>query len=278
LGRMRAFSSLLCIAGSSALRPTYIPPTKFQTWAKTTATGAAIFAFAAGPALAVAPALEAALIEASDASYPILQTLRPETISPFPEALVGILEKRVPPEKITNLIDKGISAFMSIPDADLAAYVKIAGDATAGLSPESCDLVPLPSIAGVKFANLAGVAGVDSAKLKAAGERAAPALGAFPGTEGKICLPSEAALEKLFVAQTNLLVSTSRDAFGEFGTAAGQAGKSIPLTDLSNLLPKIQMTQRGVDMKARSRFERAGKDLDKAIKRDVEFARLRGKI
>uniref|UniRef100_A0A7S1FUP2 Uncharacterized protein n=1 Tax=Corethron hystrix TaxID=216773 RepID=A0A7S1FUP2_9STRA len=275
---MRLLSSLLCIAVSSALRPAYVPSQKFRTWTKATVTGAAVCIFAAGPALAVAPMLEAALIEASDASYPILRSLTPETLNPFPETLVGILEKRVPADRLTNLIDKGISAFLSIPETNVAAFVKATEDATAGLSPESCDLVPLPSGAAARFANLPGVADVDGAKLKAAQERAAPALKAFPGAEGRICLPSEAGLEKLFVAQTDISLSTSRFAFGEFGAAAELAGKSIPLTDLSRLLPQIQKTQRGVDMKARSRFESAGKNLDKAIKRDVQFARLRGKI
>lgn len=226
----------------------------------------------------MAPQLEAALIEASDASYPILQSLTPETLNPFPDALVGLLGKRVPSYRLTNLIDTGVSAFLSIPDADVAAFLKVAEGATAGLSIESCDLVPLPSAAAARFAGLSAFAGVDGENLTKASERIAPVLGAFPTAEGKFCLPSPEGLERLFVAQTDLSLSTSREAFGDFGAAAAQAGKAIPLTDLSNLLPQIQKTQRGVDMKARNRFERAGKNLDKAIKRDVDFARLRGKI
>mmetsp|Transcript_27318 Transcript_27318/g.54661 ORF Transcript_27318/g.54661 Transcript_27318/m.54661 type:complete len:283 (+) Transcript_27318:34-882(+) len=276
-----ALSSLLCITSADAFQPGYVLQDrhwKVEPLAKAVATGIAICSLATCPALAVAPPLEAALIQASDASYPVLKSLKPETISPLADNLVGILEKRVPAEKLTNLIDKGISVFMSIPDENLAAFVKVAGDTAGGLLPESCDLVPLPLGAATKFSGLSGVTSVDPVKLKATQERAALVLKSFPGADGKVCLPSEASLERLFVAQTDLLLSVSKETFADFGSAAAQAGKGVPLGDLTKLVPELAKTQRGVDMKARNKFEAAGKGLDMAIKRDVQFARLRGKI
>ena len=70
----------------------------------------------------------------------------------------------------------------------------------------------------------------------------------------------------------------NRNAIQEFGAAGASVGKSIPPGELFRLLPEFQKTERGVDMKERNRFEKAGKSLDMAIKRDASFGRLNGKI
>jgi len=233
------------------------------------------------PANAVAPPLEAAIIESSDATYPILKTLKPETVSPVFNAIVKILETKVPPDRFVNFLDKGIDVILSIPDNDLASFTTSVKDAYGDLTPSTCDLVPLPVAAADKFASSESLAKVDQVKIKALNEKLDATLSAFPkkgGDAAAVCLPDEKNLEKIFIAQTELSLKLNRIALQEFGVAGASVGKSIPPGELFRLLPEFQKTERGVDAKARNRFEKAGKTLDTAIKRDASFARLNGKI
>jgi len=230
---------------------------------------------------AIAPPLEAALIETSDATYPILKTLKPETVSPVFNAIVKLLVNKVPSDRFVNFLDKGIDVILSIPDDDLASFTVSVKDAYGDLATTTCDLVPLPVAAADKFITSEGFAKVDQVKLKALNEKLAATLTAFPkqgGDAAAICLPEEKNLEKIFIAQTELSLRLNKNALQEFGAAGASVGKAIPPAELFRLLPEFQKTERGVDVKARNRFEKAGKSLDTAIKRDASFARLNGKM
>lgn len=253
---------------------------------KSVAGAAAIFCLtAAGPAapqtaLAVSPPVEAALIEASDATYPILKTLTPETISPVSNSIVKLLGKKVAPDKFANLLSKGIDVILSISDEELATFTTSVKDAYGEMSAYSCDLVPLPTAAVDNFLNLEGLKMVDETKFKALDEKVGATLKAIPkqADGAAVCLPEEKNLEKLFIAQTDLSLKVNPNSLKEFGAAGSSVGKTIPLGELLKLLPEFQKTERGVDMKAKKRFENAGKGVDTAIKRDASFMRLTGKI
>lgn len=241
----------------------------------------------------VAPPLQAALVESADATYPILKSLKPETVSPIFNAVVKLFVNKVTPAKFGTFLDRGIDVILSIPDEDLASFTTTVKDAYGDVDPSSssCDLVPLPVAAIDKFTNSEGLSKVDPARLKALNDKVAATLQAVPRGEIKaadpdvgtttaaLCLPSsDKNLEKIFLAQTDLTLKINREALSEFGAAGAEVGKTIPPAEVFRLLPEFQRTERGVDMKARARFENAGKGLDRAIKLDVQFARLRGKI
>jgi len=232
------------------------------------------------PAIAVAPPLEAALIEASDATYPILKTLKPETVSPVFNSIVKLLLK-VPSDKLVNFLDKGIDVILTIPDSDIESFTATIKDSYGDLATGSCDLVPLPIAAADKFTSSEALSQVDQAKLKALNDKIDATLKAIPKQSGEaaaICLPDEKSLEKIFIAQTELSLKLDKSALQAFNVAGTSLGKSIAPAEAFRLLPEFQKTERGVDAKARTRFEKAGKAVDSAIKRDVSFARLAGKM
>jgi len=239
----------------------------------------------------VSPPVREALVEASDATYPILKSLKPEYIDPVFNGIVKLLVKTVPSDKFGKFLDKSADVIISIPDNDLASFTSALKDAYGDQSPTSCDLVPLPVDAANKFAMSEALTKVDPNKLKILNEKLDATIKAIPKQETKmddgdtsrttvtaICLPSEKDLEKVFVAQTELSLTVNQAVLQDFGNAATVVGKSIPPSDLIRLLPEFQKTQRGVDAKAKKRFENAGKAVDKAIKRDYAFARLSGKV
>jgi len=211
----------------------------------------------------VSPSVEEALIEASDATYPILKTLKPEYIEPLSGSIVKLLVNKVPSDKFVNFLDKGADVIMSIPENDLAAFTSSIKDAYSDLSPETCDLVPLPVDAANKFATSEGLAKVDPNKLKAVNEKLDATIKAISKQTRKndddvtsttitaICLPTEKNLEKLFIGQTELSLTLKKEALQEFGKAGTAVGKSIPPGDLFRLLPDFQKVERGVDVKAK---------------------------
>jgi len=289
------YSTLVSTAAARRIQPTFVTPhqqnsgilNEVISQTKNVAAAAVLCTLTlVGPitpqaANAVAPPLEAALVEASDATYPILKSLKPETVSPIFNAIVKLLVTKVPTDSFVNFLDKGIDVILTIPDEDLASFTSSVKDAYGDLATTSCDLVPLPVAAADKFASSEGLAKVDPAKLKSVNEKLSLTLQAFPkqgGDAPAVCLPTEENLEKIFIAETDLSLKLNRKALQEFGVVGGKIGKSIPPGELFRLLPEFQKTERGVDMKARNRFEKAGKGVDMAIKRDASFARLNGKI
>jgi len=190
--------------------------------------------------------LDAALIEASDASYPVLKSLKSETVSPLANKIVNLFTNKVTPEKLTNLLEKGINAFLAIPDENLDSFTFTVKEAYTDVSTQSCNLVPLPTEAVVKFTSSEGYTNIDPTKAKAFREKFDNTFGAFPKTDNGICLPeTETNLEKLFIAQTELSFAIPKNVVKEFGEAASVATKSIPSSDLLRLLPDIQKNRKG---------------------------------
>ena len=75
---------------------------------------------ASPPALAVPPTLNEAIVETSEASYPILQALD-ETFPPF-AASVGKVLLDIEPAKIGPSIQLGIEAFNSVPAETVTTF------------------------------------------------------------------------------------------------------------------------------------------------------------
>ena len=135
---------------------------------------------AAPPALAQPPpALDAAIVEVSKTSYPLIRALRAETFIPFTDK-VGDLLLELPPEKLGTTIDLSIGVFNSVPDEAVSSFEAVVKDAFTDLKTESCTLVPLPSAAKAKALATLANSKVDSAKLEAARAKWGPVLKELP--------------------------------------------------------------------------------------------------
>jgi hypothetical protein len=64
----------------------------------------------------VAGSLQQAIMEASDATYPVLKSLTPETVSPLSNKIANLLTKKVSPERLSTALDSAASALLAIPD------------------------------------------------------------------------------------------------------------------------------------------------------------------
>jgi len=121
----------------------------------------------ATPAFAGVP--EAAK-DLTDASYPIIASLKKDTVGPLASKAVGVA-LTASPQEIIKTIDAGLDAFLSTPADKFIATVKVLKAATAeAATASSCNLICMPSL---ETSEKVGVAAADAlsqadpAKLKA---------------------------------------------------------------------------------------------------------------
>ena len=90
-----------------------------------------------------APTMNEAIVESSEATYPILKALPAAGFEEFTSKL-GNVFLDIPPEKLSRTLDLGIGVLNSADPDKIAALNTVAEKAFSGLDTGSCDLVPLP--------------------------------------------------------------------------------------------------------------------------------------
>mmetsp|Transcript_10246 Transcript_10246/g.14706 ORF Transcript_10246/g.14706 Transcript_10246/m.14706 type:complete len:306 (-) Transcript_10246:44-961(-) len=233
---------------------------------------------AVASASTLSPQLETAIVETSDATYPLLQSLSNsdvDLISPFANKLAGLLSSKIPAEKASNALDKGIDAFLGIPMEDIETFTGIVKSSYSGTSLDSCKQVAIPTaaISQIKSSNF--VQQIEASKLIAVDELIASALVSIPKSDTSICVPAtKEALKDLWIGQTQLSQALPRRAAREFVAAASTAAKSVPPSELLRVLPEAKSLSKGLDVKSVKKLEMAGTNLDKELKKDATFARF----
>lgn len=221
-------------------------------------------ALLAGPQLTIAAttplsALDGAIVEVSEASYPIIKALNAKTFEPFSEIILEIN-----PDELGNAISLGIDVLNSVPAEKQTAFDKELTDAFADLKVDSCTLVPLPPAAlATRFQSIA-ILYVDKFKLLSVDTKWGPELNKLAKTESAICLPSVDALGKLALAQAEVGRAFGAEESARFVAYATpllkstiSIGKVLPLVNDAKDLALTNATP-----KERAAFEAAGKKFE----------------
>jgi len=224
--------------------------------------------------------LDAAIIEVSEASYPIIKALKAETFGPFTEK-IGTLILGADADKLGASIGLGIDVFLTVPPEKVDTLNGVLTEAFAELKLDSCTLVPLPpaSLAD-KFKSVAAEK-VDAAKLKAFEEKWGPSLAKLPKTDAAVCLPSVESLDKLALAQAEVGRSFGVEEGKKFSSYATPVLKSrfslgtvLPLLDdAKRLAPDATPAQKAAFQAAGKRVETASKQAAFKAKQDYYAAR-----
>jgi len=225
----------------------------------------------------VSGALQKAIIEASDATYPLLQALDSTSTASFSTKVSNVIAKKLNPDRLTNVVDSATSAVLAIPDDRISKFTTIVEDAYQGVSSDTCQYIAIPASAIEKVALSDGLQKVDAEKLSQALEKVALLQRAVPvsssADSGGICLPkSQEALENIWVGQTELLLSVPKAAKKELGERTKSAIRSIPGPEALRLANDAKNIVTGSgDRKIASRFLQTGQALDKLIQQDPRF-------
>lgn len=241
--------------------------------------GACLLAGPIAPASAAADtvygSLETAIIDASDATYPVLKSLTAEMVSPLGTKISNLITKKMSADKLATALDSGANALLSIPDDKLEKFTTTVKESYAGVSGISCSSIPLP-VDAINSLTPTATASVDAAKLEQVTKKLASTAQAIPFTSTSgICLPaSKEGLEKLWIAQTELVINIPKAAKQDLVAKAGSAVKSVPNSDLLRVFPDAKKLLKGVDPKTAKKFELTGQTLDKVLKQDLRFKSL----
>jgi len=225
------------------------------------------------PALA-APTVNEAIVEVSQASYPILKALKSETFGPFSEKVSNLILD-IRPEKLGKTIDLAVDVFNSVPPEKVKTFDSAVKVAFEGLSPTSCSLVPLPSASITPKFSAVAASKVDPSKLKEFDEKWGGIITALPKTEAAICLPPVDKLTDLALAQAEIgraFGSEESQRFTGYTTpllkSSFTLGKVLPLVnDAKRLTPTA--TPREI-----TAFQNAGKRVEAASAAEAQRARL----
>ena len=213
----------------------------------TAAVSASVFLASAStmavqPAAAAVGTLDDAIVQVSESSYPILTKLQGDKFRGFSNKIADLVLTSVPPEKLGKSINLAIDVLDSAPKASMDEFNGVLKESFANLQPDSCTLVPLPSMAAVDKFKTAAQDKVDASKLQTFEKTWAPLVGALSKTENSICLPPVEALDKLSLAQANLGRSFGQTEAQAFTSFTGPALKqSIPLGKVFPLLGDAKM-------------------------------------
>jgi len=226
-------------------------------------------------ALALPPSLNDAIVELSEASYPILKAQQ-ANFGPF-QSQVGELILKLKPDKLAKSISLGLDAFDTVPADTVSALTKTLKEEYAGVKPDSCSLVPLPPQAFVeKFQASAALSKVDGSKLAAFQDKWGASYAAVPRTDAAICLPaSPAALDKLALAQADVgraIAPAEAKAFGVWTQAMLKSG--IGLSDALPLADAAKKLAPSATPAEKMRFEKAGKMIGNAAAGEAAKARV----
>ena len=221
---LRVLSLVAALHAGAALR---LSPALKQHCKKALVAGFCSAQLLASPVFA-APTLTEAIVETSASAYPILKALPSDTFPAF-SAKIGDLFLGFKPDKLAKSINLGVDLFNSVPQDDLTAFNAVVKESFAGLSADSCELVPLPPPSLVqKFTSSEGFAAADADKLKAFDSKWGGTLRALPRSQdgAKICLPPTEKLDKLALAQAKLGKAFGADEAKAFGVYFGGVSKA----------------------------------------------------
>ena len=216
--------------------------------------------------------LEAAIVEASDATYPVLKSLSAETVSPLTTKIVSLVNKKMDRSKLEKAVESAADAVLGIDTDKVDKFTTRVKSAYDGASGNACDTIPIA--ASNVFSDI--ISGVESSHLADAQGKVAAALQAIPkSSSGELCLPaSKEGLEQLWFGQTELIFNIPTPLKKEFAASTSAAVGSVPNADLLRLLPDAKKVLKGVDTKTAVKFETAGKTLDSVLKSDVRLKAL----
>jgi len=215
----------------------------------------------------LATPLDDAIVEVSESSYPIIKKLNAEKFVPFSEK-IGNLFLDIKPEKLGKAIDLSIDVFNSVPDEKLAPLKATIKESFADLKTDSCTLVPLPSAATADRYKAIAEQNVAPEKIKAFAEKWGDALQSLSKTDGAICLPSSAALDKLSLAQAEVGKSFGAEESKKFAAFAeplvrAKLGMGTVLSlagDAKGLTPTATAEESGAFQSAGKKIERIAKE------------------
>ena len=134
-----------------------------------------------GPA-AQASVLDDAFAAAADASFPIITAVRPDAVDRLAK-----LAAQASPVELGRAVELGVDVALSVPSEQASAAATGLSAAFSGISPATCQLLPLPPVASFDPV----LVGVDPAKLQAA----RLTLTKLPRREGGVCVPPCAEVE-----------------------------------------------------------------------------------
>mmetsp|Transcript_39102 Transcript_39102/g.103010 ORF Transcript_39102/g.103010 Transcript_39102/m.103010 type:complete len:275 (+) Transcript_39102:17-841(+) len=227
------------------------------------------------PARALPPTLDSVIIEATDASVPILKALEPGAFQSWTE-LLGKIALEIKPDKLGKSLDLLIDVYNTVPSADVDAFSGVIKDSFAGLKTDSCTLVPLPSLSvAERFKGLA-TQQVEAGKLHTFNAKWSGTLQGLSKTDSSICLPPVAALEKLAIAQADVGRAFEYNAVKRFNDYTFPMLKSeAKLTDETfALLQGAQGQAADATFKEKSDFQNVLKKLESAAKKEKEKVAL----
>jgi len=184
----------------------------------------------------------------------------PASLETYASTLVDVALNAEPSE-FAKLLDASLDAVLSIPTETTAAAVASVKDAFSGVSPDTCNLVPLPSTALVERATASDAfARVDTSKLKAAQALWAPAWKSIPGRDaGLACLPPQAKLESASLAQLEAVRAADGMKVAAARTQAQAAVDSLPKGKTFRLFATLKQAERDALGMARTREREAFK-------------------
>jgi len=230
----------------------------------------------APPALAAPAPLNDAIVEATEASYPIIQAL--DGAFPGFTRQLGKLVLDIKPEKLAAPAEKLVDVFNSVPPGKIATFNSVVKEAFADLKTDSCTLVPLPPAQVADQFKAVAKSTVDPAKIKAFGDAWGGTIAALSKTDSAICLPPVATLDKLALAQAEVGRSFDYDTVQQFFDVAVPVLKSeIRLTDDTMAL-LVSSKNQATDATTQDKlaFQRASKKLEESSKYEKEkMARAR---
>ena len=249
------------------------------------ATCSAALCLGALPAIAAPPSLNDAIVEFTEAVYPVIK-VQNSALPDLSEQAAALIFNSVKPEKLATSIDLLFDAFATVPEEKITAFNDVVKDAFGDAKPPACQLVPLPpkSLTDKVLAS-AAFKQVDSAKLAAFGEKWGPTLKLLPtsdtyktadgaGPFTVICLPPPEKLDRLALAQADLgrafgVVEVKRF----FDYTPGMLQKEVRMSDAMPLAQTAsKMAYVPPDQKIR--LNQATKAIEAAAKDEAAKARI----
>ena len=170
---MFRFLLIAFIAAASAFKlPTSLPSTE-----QCKAAGVAAALSTMLVATPVSAGVPEAAIELTDAAYPIIGSLKKDTLAPLASKAVAVALTASPKEIIAT-VDKGLDAFLSVPPEKFIATVKALKAATAQAT-DCKNLICMPPLDLSEKVGQAGadaLASADKGKVKAFADQAIKAF------------------------------------------------------------------------------------------------------
>lgn len=222
--------------------------------------------------------LVSATIDMADAAYPVLTMLGDTTF--LANKLVKLGNKIATP-KMALALDKGIEAFLAIPDESVTDFATKLKSSYADNNCASSISIPMAPIE--QWSSSEAVQALDSTKVKALKDKFQVANQAVPQSTStsesdglktkRICLPAaKEGLETLWLAQTELTLNVPRPEARAFTSSASAALQSIPGKDFLSVYPDAKKVfTSNADRKAVIKFEASAKSLEKVLQADTRF-------